>query len=97
MPILEGCTSESESLAPSEGSICSVTPLRKSALRCATIRHLKWAVVDLQGLISRIPTAEMKRGKLNGRPHFLPLAPQVVEIFEGIRCLIGEGVNVLPH
>jgi len=46
-----------------------------------------------------IPAASMKRtvhGKLNGRPHFVPLARQAVEALKELQPLTGRGRFVFP-
>jgi integrase len=37
-----------------------------------------------------------KAGKLNGRPHFVPLAAQALEAFKSIQPLTGHGKYVFP-
>lgn len=76
--------------------------LQLSALlfqRPGNIRQMKWADVDLDGQVWRIPAADMKRtkvGKLNGRPHIVPLAPQAVTILKDLQPLTGHGHYVFP-
>lgn len=76
--------------------------LQLSALlfqRPANIRMMEWAELDLQAGMWTIPAAKMKRkvaGKINGRPHFVPLAPQAVEVLEGLKPLTGHGTYVFP-
>ena len=46
-----------------------------------------------------IPAEKMKRtvaGKMNGRPHFVPLAPQAIAILRDIQLLTGSGPYVFP-
>jgi len=46
-----------------------------------------------------IPADKMKRtvhGKANGRPHFVPLAPQAVEVLRELKPLTGHGHYVFP-
>ncbi len=76
--------------------------LQLSALlfqRPGNIRQMKWADVDLDGQVWRIPAADMKRtkvGKLNGRPHIVPLAPQAVAILQDLKALTGHGHFAFP-
>ena len=76
--------------------------LQLSALlfqRPGNIRQMQWADVDLDGKVWRIPAADMKRtkaGKLNGRPHIVPLAPQAVAILEDLKRLTGHGRYAFP-
>ena len=76
--------------------------LQLSALlfqRPANIRMMEWAELDLQAGMWTIPAAKMKRkvaGKINGRPHFVPLAPQAVQVLEGLKPLTGHGRYVFP-
>ncbi len=76
--------------------------LQLSALlfqRPANIRMMEWAELDLQAGMWTIPAAKMKRkvaGKVNGRPHFVPLAPQAVLVLEGLKPLTGHGRYVFP-
>ncbi len=67
--------------------------------RPGNIRQMKWADVDLQGAVWRIPAGDMKRtlhGKLNGRPHIVPLANQAAAILSELRPLTGHGTFVFP-
>ncbi|MBO9685673.1 MAG: integrase arm-type DNA-binding domain-containing protein [Mitsuaria chitosanitabida] len=76
--------------------------LQLSALlfqRPANIRMMEWAELDLAAGMWTIPAAKMKRkvaGKVNGRPHFVPLATQAVEVLEGLKPLTGHGTYVFP-
>ena len=76
--------------------------LQLSALlfqRPGNIRQMKWADVDLDGAVWRIPAADMKRtlhGKLNGRLHVVPLAPQALAILTDLKGLTGQGKYVFP-
>jgi integrase len=76
--------------------------LRLSALlfqRPGNIRQMEWAHVDLDGALWTIPAASMKRtvqGKVNGRPHFVPLAPQAVAVLRDLQPLTGKGRYVFP-
>ncbi len=76
--------------------------LQLSALlfqRPGNIRQLEWAWIDTEKAMITIPSASMKRtveAKLNGRPHFVPLAPQAVAVLEGLRPLTGGRRYVFP-
>lgn len=76
--------------------------LQLSALlfqRPANIRMMEWAELDLDLGMWTIPAAKMKRkvtGKLNGRPHFVPLATQAVSVLQEMRPLTGHGRYVFP-
>ena len=82
-------------------------PITKAALqlsallfqRPANIRKMEWSWIDLDAGMLTIPSASMKRTvaqKLNGRPHFVPLAPQAVEILREIQPLTGYRAFVFP-
>ena len=86
---------------------CSGQPTTKAALqlsallfqRPANIRKMEWGWIDLDAGMLTIPSASMKRTvaqKLNGRPHFVPLAPQAVEILRSIQPLTGYRTFVFP-
>ena len=67
--------------------------------RPGNIRALQWAWIDLDGGMLTIPASEMKRrkaGKLNGRPHFVPLSTQAVQALRALHPLTGHGVYVFP-
>jgi integrase len=76
--------------------------LQLSALlfqRPGNIRQMEWTWVDLEKKLLTIPSQDMKRTlhqKINGRPHFVPLAPQAVAALEEIRPLTGHGRYVFP-
>jgi integrase len=76
--------------------------LQLSALlfqRPGNIRQMEWAWVDLKKNLLTIPSQDMKRTlhqKINGRPHFVPLAPQAVAVLEEIKPLTGHGRYVFP-
>ena len=82
-------------------------PITKAALqlsallfqRPANIRKMEWNWIDLDAGMLTIPSASMKRTvvqKLNGRPHFVPLAPQAVEILREVQPLSGYRTFVFP-
>lgn len=67
--------------------------------RPGNVRMMEWAELDLDGALWTIPAAKMKRdrrGKLNGRPHLVPLAAQAVEILRDLHKLTGHGKFVFP-
>ena len=67
-------------IASHQGQPATRVALLLSALlfqRPGNIRALEWAWIDLDAAVLTIPASDMKRtkhGKLNGRPHFVPLA-----------------------
>lgn len=68
-------------------------------LRPGELRQLEWTWVDLEAGMITIPAALMKRSKadkLNGPPHFVPLAPQAVAIFRDLHPLTGSKRYVFP-
>jgi integrase len=82
-------------------------PMTKAALqlsgllfqRPGNIRQMEWAWIDLDGGMFTIPSESMKRRlhqKINGRPHFVPLAPQAVAILRELQPLTGHGRYVFP-
>lgn len=82
-------------------------PLTRAALllsallfqRPGNIRAMEWAWIDFEAAMMTIPAASMKRtieGKINGRPHFVPLAPQAIEVLKEIHALTGHGRYVFP-
>lgn len=82
-------------------------PITRSALqlsallfqRPGNIRAMEWAWVDFDRALLTIPAQAMKRtlhGKVNGRPHFVPLAPQAIAILQELRPLTGHGRYVFP-
>lgn len=67
--------------------------------RPGNVRTLEWSWVDFDNAMIVIPAAAMKRrieGKRNGRPHYVPLARQAVEILEELRPLTGGGRLAFP-
>jgi integrase len=82
-------------------------PMTKAALalsallfqRPGNIRQMEWAWIDLDKAMLTIPSQDMKRRlaqKLNGRPHFVPLAPQAIAILKELQPLTGHGRFVFP-
>ncbi|MNV12913.1 Prophage CP4-57 integrase [compost metagenome] len=76
--------------------------LQLSALlfqRPGNIRQMEWAWIDFDRAMLTIPSMSMKRTKmhkLNGRPHFVPLAPQALAILKDLQPLTGHGRYVFP-
>lgn len=67
--------------------------------RPGNIRAMEWPEIDAERALWTIPAVKMKRsrhGKLNGRPHLVPLAPQALAILEDLRPLTGHGRYVFP-
>lgn len=67
--------------------------------RPANVRGVEWAEIDVDKALWTIPALKMKRklhGKLNGRPHLVPLAPQALVILDELRPLTGHGRYVFP-
>ena len=85
-----------------EGQPLTRAALELSALlfqRPGNIRQMEWAEVDLKDGLWTIPAAKMKRsvhGKLNGRPHVVPLATRAVTILRDLHPLSGHGRFVFP-
>jgi integrase len=85
-----------------EGQPLTRAALELSALlfqRPGNIRQMEWAELDLDAATWTIPAAKMKRtvhGKVNGRPHHVPLAPRAVTILADLRPMTGHGRFVFP-
>lgn len=85
-----------------EGQPTTKVALQLAALlfqRPGNVRQMEWAEIDLGGALWTIPAAKMKRtvhGKLNGRPHLVPLAPQAVNLLKELHPLTGHGRYVFP-
>ena len=82
-------------------------PVVRAALRLAPIlfqrpgnlRAMRWADLDLDAALWRIPSEDMKRRKqekINGQPHAVPLPRQAVELLREIQPLTGRSVYVFP-
>jgi len=82
-------------------------PMTKAALalsallfqRPGNIRQMEWAWIDFDKALLTIPSQDMKRRlaqKLNGRPHFVPLAQQAIAILKELQPLTGHGRYVFP-
>jgi integrase len=80
-----------------EGQPPTRAALKLSALlfqRPGNIRHMEWQEIDFDAARWTIPASKMKRsvqGKVSGRPHLVPLAPQAIEILRELEPLTGHG------
>ena len=78
------------------------TALALSALlfqRPGNIRAMEWAEIDTDAAMWTIPATKMKRtldGKVNGRPHLVPLASQALALLADLKPLTGHGRFVFP-
>ncbi|WP_398496232.1 tyrosine-type recombinase/integrase [Variovorax sp.] len=67
--------------------------------RPGNIRQMEWAEIDFEAEMWSIPAQKMKRtqhGKVNGRPHLVPLAKQAMDILREIQPLTGHSPYVFP-
>lgn len=67
--------------------------------RPGNLREMEWAELDLDAALWVIPSAKMKRTKLDkeqGDPHAVPLPTQAVELLRSIQPLTGHGRYVFP-
>lgn len=67
--------------------------------RPGNTRKMEWAWVNFDNAMLTIPSQDMKRRKhqkINGRPHFVPLAPQALTALKEMRPLSGHGRYVFP-
>ena len=67
--------------------------------RPGNIRAMEWAEISVDAAMWTIPAAKMKRtvhGKVNGRPHLVPLAPQALAVLKDLHPLTGRGKFVFP-
>lgn len=82
-------------------------PITRAALMLAAllfqrpgnIRAMEWSEIDMGAALWTIPAAKMKRtvyGKVNGRPHLVPLARQALAILKDLQPLTGHGRYVFP-
>ena len=89
-------------IAAYDGQPSTRAALELSALlfqRPGNTRQMEWTEVDLDVGLWTIPAAKMKRtmhGKLNGRPHLVPLADRAVAILRDLNPLTGHGRYVFP-
>ncbi len=90
------------SISAYSGQLATKTALALSALlfqRPTNIRQMEWAWVDFDNAMLTIPSQDMKRRKhqkVNGRPHFVPLAPQAINALKEMQPLSGHGRYVFP-
>lgn len=76
--------------------------LQLSALifqRPGNVQAMEWAWLDLDAALLTIPASAMKRtahGKLNGRPHLVPLSTQALHLLTALKPLTGHGAYVFP-
>lgn len=67
--------------------------------RPGNVRAMQWAWIDMDSAMLTIPAENMKRtvhGKVNGRPHLIPLATQALAILQSLQPLTGHGRYVFP-
>lgn len=67
--------------------------------RPANLRMMEWAELDLETALWTIPSAKMKRLKVekeNGDPHAVPLPTQAVKLLRELHPLTGHGRYVFP-
>lgn len=67
--------------------------------RPGNIRQMEWTWVDFDAAMLTIPAASMKRtkqGKVTGKPHLVPLAPQALACLRRMEVLSGHGRYVFP-
>lgn len=67
--------------------------------RPGNLRTMRWADLDLQHGMWCIPSADMKRikvQKINGQAHEVPLPRQAVELLQTLQPLTGQGEYVFP-
>lgn len=79
-----------------EGTFVVQTALKLAPylfLRPGEIRHCEWSEIDLERREWRIPASKMKMEVM----HLVPLAPQVVGLFEELRPLTGSGRYAFPN
>lgn len=84
------------------GSPVTQAALKISALfflRPGNIRAMKWEWIDFDNAMLTIPAQDMKRtkqGKVNGKPHLIPLARQAVAILKELHPLTMGSEYVFP-
>lgn len=65
-------------------------------LRPGELRHARWSELDLDRAEWWIPASRMKatkQEKINGKPHFVPLANQAVAVLREVRALTGDRLD----
>lgn len=98
----DGVSALMRAIANYEGQPLTRAALELSALlfqRPGNIRQMEWGELDLDAGVWTIPAAKMKRsvhGKLNGRPHLVPLAARAGTILQELHPLTGHGRFVFP-
>lgn len=76
--------------------------LKLSALlfqRPGNIRAMEWSWIDFDNAMITVPSIGMKRtihGKVNGKPHLIPMASQAIDILKALQPLTGHGRYVFP-
>lgn len=84
------------------GQPTTVAAIRLSAMlfqRPGNMRALEWEWLDLGAKMLSLPPWAMKRrkhGKINGRPHLVPLPRQAIVILRELHQLTGHGKHVFP-
>lgn len=84
------------------GSPVTQAALKMSALfflRPGNIRAMKWEWIDFDNAMLTIPAQDMKRtklGKVNGKPHLIPLARQALAILKELHPLTIHSEYVFP-
>jgi integrase len=66
-------------------------------LRPGELRFARWPEFDLDNALWTVPAERMKRekaGKINGKPHLVPLPTQAVAILRELHMLTGESAYV---
>lgn len=97
-----GASALMRAVANYEGQPLTRAALELSALlfqRPGNIRQMEWAELELDGGLWTIPASKMKRtlqGKVNGRPHLVPLAARATAILRDLHPLTGQGRFVFP-
>lgn len=85
-----------------KGGVIVRTALQLAPLlyqRPSNLREMEWAELDLDAALWVIPSAKMKRTKLEkeqGDAHAVPLPTQAVELLRSIQPLTGHGRYVFP-
>lgn len=98
----DGAARLMRAIAAYEGQPLTRAALELAALlfqRPGNIRQMAWAEIDFERALWTIPAAKMKRtvhGKLNGRPHLVPLAPRALEILQDLQPISARSVYVFP-
>ncbi|MCF8167529.1 MAG: integrase arm-type DNA-binding domain-containing protein [Rhodoferax sp.] len=67
--------------------------------RPANLRMMEWTELDLDAALWTIPSAKMKRTKLEkeqGEAHAVPLPRQAITLLESVRTITGKGRYVFP-